>query len=272
MNPKMLTRFAVVIFLSLSCTLISHQVQAQDILDKFKKEMAELQKVAAKEGTMLLPDVTNVFDPMHGVELKWYNQYDLIKSIAVQKSQDKAKNYKTIGYLEKTPKGVSTYMDESIDFGTTYYRLLIVFSSDLNWYSNISTVEIDSQGFISFYQNKGENPDFGKGTIDKSRPISSTANTTDPSLPNFQFVPSRWVYYDLFDKQIHVDLSSGYSPGSTYSLVLKDPYSHKILNKVKKIPKNNIIVDPRNFNTVGLLEFELFKDKNIVDKGYINIQ
>ncbi len=276
MNLKILYRIILLISIStLVLDSITQRSYGQDVLKEFEMRMAKLEKIAEKNGTKLLPDVTNSFDPSKGVELKWFNPYDYIKTIAIQKSDDKAKNYKTIGYLEKNPQGVATFVDQKLNIDTTYYRLLIVFSSDLNWYSNMSTVIIDSSQFIEFYKSMVSNPLTiipQKDTIIETKSETFTANYTDPTEPNFQFRASNMVFYDFFDKQIHVDILSGFDLKSHYSLVLKDPYNEAVLSKINKIPQNNVVMDPRNFNADGLIKFELLQDKNIIEKGFIQIQ
>src|SRR5690606_28824919 len=72
------------------------------------------------------------------------SQYDVIKSIAVQRSADSAFNFATIGYVKKLGKGPQAFIDGHPMPGANWYRLYIVFNSNLTWYSNYFKLELDS--------------------------------------------------------------------------------------------------------------------------------
>ncbi len=250
------------------------QAQAQKSMKEFEEKMAKLRLVAEEQGTTLLPEITILFDQKEGVMLSWYNQYDYIKGIAVQRSNDSVKNYKTIAYLEKNQSGKGVYVDQRFLNGNSFYRLLVVFSSDLNWYSNMAKVHVDSQSFVSYYGAHMLNGGIPNGTDslyfqDPSMPV---ANFTDPRLPNFEFRPSTTVYYDLFDKQIHVNLEPNRDFFESYQLVFKNPMNKKTLLKIDKLPKEKLLIDARNLSKEGLFEFEVYKAGKLKDKGFIMIQ
>ncbi len=264
MNWKIKTsRFLILI--GVFCLAQTATVKAQTALDRVKREMEQQRAEAAKNGTTILPDITSTFDVTKGSEIKWYNQYDFIKNIAIQKSDDKDVNFKTIGYLADSKKGVGAYVDQNINYGTTYYRLLIVFGSDMNWYSNVTSVTVDSTNFIKFYKNKGQTADFSNAYS-----IDTAATNNGAVVPGF--VASSTVYYDFFDQQVHVRITNDWQPSSKYSLVLKNPRTNQLITKINRLPKNIVVLDPRNFNDTGLIQFELYKDKEILEEGYINIQ
>ncbi len=237
----------------------------QTPLERAKKEMELMKVEAAKNGTTILPEITVSFDVNKGAELKWYNQYDVIQSIAIQKSDNKDFNFKTIAYLKDNKKGVGTYLDENVSYGTTFYRLLIVFGTDMNWYSNVTPVTIDSSSFIQFYKNKGMAADFSN-----ANPIDSLAGNSGGSVGGF--ATSSTVFYDLFDEQVHIKILSGWNEDSQYSLIFKNPQTNKLISKINRLPKRSVIVDPRNFNDIEYVQFELYRDKEIIEQGYINIQ
>ncbi len=252
-------------FLALTgCLVMLAQVSmtAQTALDRVKKEMETMKAEAAKNGTTILPDITTNFEGSKGVQVKWYNQYNEIKTIAIQKSDNKDVNFKTVGYLEKNKKGLESFVDSNVLHGTTFYRLLIVFDADMNWYSNVSAVTIDSASFVKYYQARGQKADF------------SNSNPTDTSYNNQApiFIASRQVFYDIFDQQVHIRITNGWDQESQYSLVLKEPNTNKLIARINKLPQNNIILDPKNFNETGLIQFELYKDKEILEEGFLNIQ
>lgn len=91
----------------------------------------------------MLPDLTCV--TQNGVNvITWNCQYDGIKSIAIQRSSDSSFNFITIGYVRQTQKGVQFYLDGHPQPGDNWYRLKIIFGSDLSWTSNRIKVRVDS--------------------------------------------------------------------------------------------------------------------------------
>lgn len=96
----------------------------------------------------VLPDMVGATDKGINV-LSWMCQYDGIKSIAVQRSTDSVFNYATIGYVKNLKKGPQAYIDGHPDPGKNWYRLCIVFNSDLVWYSNRINIYIDSATLLN---------------------------------------------------------------------------------------------------------------------------
>lgn len=91
----------------------------------------------------MLPDLACVTQNGMNV-ITWNCQYDGIKSIAIQRSSDSSFNYITIGFVRQTQKGVQFYLDGHPQPGNNWYRLKIVFGSDLSWTSNRIKVRVDS--------------------------------------------------------------------------------------------------------------------------------
>ncbi len=90
-----------------------------------------------------LPDLANV--SQNGINiLTWACQYEGVKSIAVQRSSDSNFNYITIGYVLDVKKGIQYYLDGHPKPGPNWYRVKLVFGSDLSWTSNRIKVMVDS--------------------------------------------------------------------------------------------------------------------------------
>jgi hypothetical protein len=90
-----------------------------------------------------LPDMACV--TQNGINiLTWNCQYDGLKSIAVQRSTDSNFNYVTIGYVKDLKKGVQFYLDGHPKAGTNWYRITLIFGSNLAWTTNRIRVTVDS--------------------------------------------------------------------------------------------------------------------------------
>lgn len=89
-----------------------------------------------------LPDIAGSTDK-GVVLLSWNCQYDGVRAVAVQHSTDSVYNYRIIGYVKKTGKGMQAFVDGHPDTGRNYYKLSIVFNSGLTWTSNKRMVYVD---------------------------------------------------------------------------------------------------------------------------------
>ncbi len=91
----------------------------------------------------MLPDMIGA--SQNGINLlTWTCQYNGVRTIAVQRSSDSVDNYTTVGYVKVLAKGQQAFLDGHARAGDNWYRLCIVFSSDLTWYSNSLKLRLDS--------------------------------------------------------------------------------------------------------------------------------
>lgn len=151
----------------------------------------------------ILPDMVGASDKGINV-LSWTCQYDGIKSIAVQRSTDSVFNYATIGYVKNLKKGPQAYIDGHPDPGYNWYRLYIVFNSDLTWYSNRIKIFIDSATLMDkkvlppndSLQKYASGIRLDTTSVSvaniNSTPVTSstvTSNTTNPTTDNTTIAP-----------------------------------------------------------------------------------
>jgi hypothetical protein len=101
----------------------------------------------ATKAQPVLPDMIGATQDGMNV-LTWTCQYDGIKSIAVQRSRDSVFNFVTIGYVKDLAKGPQAFIDGHPQPGANWYRLYIVFNSNLTWYSNYLKLEVDSMELL----------------------------------------------------------------------------------------------------------------------------
>src|SRR5690606_32615307 len=76
-----------------------------------------------------LPNLSGVSKEAINV-ISWTSQYDGIKSIAVQRSEDSVMNFKAIGYVQNLGRGSQGFIDGHPNPADNYYKLSISFVSD----------------------------------------------------------------------------------------------------------------------------------------------
>jgi len=214
----------------------------------------------------VLPDMAATTQNAVNV-LSWSCQYDGIKSIAVQRSNDSVFNFTTIGYVKGLKKGPQAFIDGHPNPGANWYRLYIVFSSDLTWYSNRVKLIVDSAQLMK----KGVLPP--NDSLQKMVPTLTLGNgaVPDPSEINaYTYIRSQYVFTNPFTGHVNVELPDSEDKKSAFSLTFFDDKNKQVL-EVPKIQAPNVVIDKRNFQRKGIYKFEMKKNRDLLETGYITI-
>jgi len=248
------------------------------ILRSFLFSLLIVFSFTAAQAQPLLPEVTIASN--NGINfLSWSCQYDGIRSIAVQRSPDSVFNWTVIGFVNNIKKGPQAYIDGHPRPGKNFYRLEIVFNSDLHWFSNTVQLFIDS----SALQNQPVLPpndslQHNVAALLKSG-VMATAGPNDSvavkvSIPEtkdaqaFSFPRSQYVFTNPFTGHINVEL--GALGGHKYSLEFFND-KNKMVLEIPRISEPTVIIDKRNFQRKGLYKFQLYKDKELMETGYVTL-
>lgn len=237
----------------------------------------------------LLPDIVGVTEKGINV-LSWTCQYDGLKSIAVQRSQDSVLNFTTIGYIKDLKKGPQAFIDGHPFPGDNWYRLYIIFNSDLTWYSNrfnlvVDSLDIAQKGVIppnDSLQGLASSVKVEPGAADPGPAVPRTredslknlVNRLKISIPSaeefsaYTYIRSKYVYTNPFTGHVNMELPK--SPSGSYRIQFFDKEQKKVL-EMKGIRRSPLVIDKRNFQKKGVYKFELSRDSTLVEKGMITI-
>lgn len=213
----------------------------------------------------ILPDIQVTTQNGANV-ISWICQYEGLKSIAVQRSNDSIYNFATIGFVKNLKKGTQAFIDGHPLPGKNFYRLYIAFNSDLTWFSNRIKIVIDSSQLLQkavlppndSLQNMLGNMITENGTADAS------------SLTAYSYVRSQYVFTNPFTGHINIELPEDEKPHDTFSIRFFDSKNLPIFD-VPKIPEHSVVLDKRNFQRKGLYKFELMKNNKIIESGFVTI-
>jgi hypothetical protein len=233
----------------------------------------------------VLPDIAGATNKGINV-ISWTSQYEGIKSIAVQRSSDSVYNYSTVGYVKNLKKGPQAFIDGHPLPGNNWYKLYIVFNSDLTWYSNRFKLYVDSATLM----NKGVLPPndslqklAAKIKIDTSGKVAPGASSDslqnivnklivsipDPGEINaYTYIRSQYVFTNPFTGHINMELPDPRT--HLYSISFFDDKNRRIID-IPRILESSVILDKRNFQRKGLYKFELLKDNEKMETGYITV-
>lgn len=229
-----------------------------------------------------LPDIVGIHQKGFNI-LSWTAQYDGLKSIAVQRSSDSFFNFTTIGYVKNLKKGPQGFIDGHPLPGKNWYRLYIVFSSDLTWYSNRFKLFVDSAQLM---QQKVLPPNdslqrlvpkivsaIGDVKLDSvtGKPITKVTVPVIGEITNadaIQYIKSQYIFTNPFTGHVNVELPE--VKKHVYGIRFYDGNNRQIM-EVPRVPESSVIIDKRNFPKKGLYKFEVTKNKEKFESGYITI-
>jgi hypothetical protein len=240
--------------------------------------LSSLTRLAAQP---LLPDIVGVTQKGLNI-LSWTSQYERLKSIAVQRSSDSFFNYTTIGYVKGLAKGPQAFIDGHPLPGKNWYRLQIVFGSDLNWYSNRLMLFVDSAQLLmqrvmppndSLQKLAGRvrfNDTAGAyiGPEGASKPLLSVTIPDANGADAYAYIKSQYVFTNPFTGHVNVEIKD--AKEHKYSLQFFDQKDIPVL-AIPRISEAAIIIDKRNFQRKGIFRFELSREKEKLETGYITI-
>lgn len=256
---------------------------------------------AATERTIaqpILPELTGATDKGINV-ISWTCQYDGLKSISVQRSSDSVFNYVTVGYVKNLKKGPQAFIDGHPAPGDNWYRLYIVFNSDLTWYSNRFKLSVDSAAIIAkgvlppndSLQKLASRVRMDSMVVKRGNIVVRNENGIEPytvdslmadvpklllsvSIPEpeeidaYSYIKSQYVFTNPFTG--HVNLEIPDVKQHHYSVRFLNSDNKEVLD-IQRVTEPKIIIDKRNFQKTGLYKFELRKDRDKLESGYITI-
>jgi hypothetical protein len=122
------------------------------------------------------------------------------------------------------------------------------------------------------------------GTNSTSKPVSSSASTTTTAAPSkpvitlsipdasgvdaYTYIKSEYIFTNPFTGHINVEIKD--SKSHAYSIVFYDQKNKPVL-VIPRVPEPAVIIDKRNFQRKGMYKFELMKNKEKLEMGYITI-
>jgi hypothetical protein len=230
----------------------------------------------------LLPDIVGVTQKGMNI-LSWTSQYDKLKSIAVQRSNDSFFNYTTIGYVKNLKKGPQAFIDGHPLPGKNWYRLQIAFGSDLTWTSNRIKLFVDSAQLLlqsvvppnDSLQKLAARVHFNDtAALHAINPAAPAKPVLTISLPDansvdaYAYIKSQYVFTNPFTGHVTVEIQDARK--YRYSLQFFDQGDNRVLD-IPRIPESSIIIDKRNFQHKGIYRFELSRDREKLEAGYITI-
>lgn len=214
--------------------------------------------------TFAQPDLPNIGVITQGGLniISWKNPYKGgLKSMAVERSNDSVHNFTAIGYVKNLNDAVQSFVDVHPMVGKNWYRLHIVFTSDVDWMSNEQFIGVDSAAIA----NRKPLPpsDSLQKIINATGGVATVSELKAVEMPK-----SQYVFANPFTGNVNIEIQDAIE--GNYQLIFYDANDKEVL-KIPRINDKTVILDKRNFQNTGLYKFRLLKNKEEFDKGYVTI-
>lgn len=194
--------------------------------------------------------------------LSWVSEYNGLKSVQILHSTDSILSFKSIGNIPKPKKGIQRFVDKNPKLGKNYYKVRVLFASELEWFSNTYKVVLDSATIAASRKRA-----LSTGS---TKAIEANENSTDEnaSYTDFYYEPSAQVYTNPYTGHINISLLDARK--KRYSLRFYNPKKEEVLY-ISRITKSHVVLDKYNFNARGTYFFKLFENDEVSETGYVTI-
>lgn len=201
--------------------------------------------------------------------LSWNNPYTSgIKTIIIERSNDSILSFINIGVVKNFTTTTQSYVDATPLLGDNWYRVNVVFTSDMEWRSNVKKIVVDSAAIANRkpITNTDTLQKIVTKAIEQNKPIDE--KIVSNSVQTITYPKSKYIFTNPFSGNVSIELKD--FDDNDYHiefLTLED----KSIFKIPRINEGEIILDKRNFQKLGTYKFIIYKNDNVFEKGFISI-
>jgi hypothetical protein len=192
--------------------------------------------------------------------IEWFNRFETVNQISIQRSFDSLKNFKTILTVADPSNPQNGYADTKAANDHMFYRVYILLDKGVYLFSDIKRPALDT-----FSVSKRIN-----GSTDKQSvlipviPGDSTSLVISNNRPKVEaWVPSKFVY-TYNDGYIRINLPDEEDKKYNIKFFTGDD---KLLFELKDIKERNFRLDKTSFYHAGWFKFELYEDGKLKEKN-----
>lgn len=195
--------------------------------------------------------------------LSWINPYTKgIKAVEIERAASEHGEFILVGKINHLDKALQTFVDAHPVLGKNYYRVKVIFNSNVEWMSNIVAYNIDS------LDKKNAQ------TLPSTDSIQAKLNEMNGNIEHIKEVIkpaypiSKWVFTNPFTNNINIEI-----PDATkhhYSVEFYTLNDAKVI-EIARVRESVLILDKRNFQNLGVYKFKLKKNQQIFEEGFITI-
>ncbi len=182
--------------------------------------------------------------------IKWINNYGIVKQITIQRSTDSLKRFASVVTIENAMSKKVLFIDKKSKGTNFYYRLFVQLPEG------------------QFFYTKSQRFYFDKIKMDSARgEIDSVKNNTNTGVVSNVFVPSDYLFTD---NKNNVILLLPNAETKKYRIVFYDE-NNKLVLTIPKVKESNLILEKYNFSHSGWYYYEIYEGDKLFEKHKFNI-
>lgn len=214
-----------------------------------------------------LPDLTITSDNGYNI-VSWQNPYKSgVKAIIVERSSDSNFNFSAVGIVKDFKNTIQSFVDVTPLAGINWYRVNVVFESDVEWRSNTVKMTLDSMDIVNRKQVTSLE------TLQKS--VNESINTkgikddiVKETVKQIEIPKSKYIFTNPFSGNINIELPD--TRVYNYYITFYTQQDKKVF-EIPRIHEDEIILDKRNFQNTGTYKFIIRRDDKEFEKGFVTI-
>lgn len=215
-----------------------------------------------------LPEIT--IKTQDGINIiSWINPYKSgIKVIKVERSVDSNYNYSVIGLVKDFQNNIQSFVDIAPTAGKNWYRVVVIFSSDIEWTSNNASITLDSLDIVN--RKQISSIDTLQKVVNKTineKGLSDSIITTT-KIEKIELPKSRYIFVNPFTGNINIELPQPRDYDYKVHFFTNDD---KKVFSIPRIHEDEIILDKRNFQNTGVFKFKIIRDGKEFENGFITV-
>ena len=198
--------------------------------------------------------------------ISWFNNYEHVNQISVQRSFDSLKNYKTILSVADPNSKQNGFVDAQAPNDHMFYRLFVVLGGGSFYFTEAKKPVLDTARKLSNAPTTKNGISFPVTPQDVfNNPVTNNAKPKDTiaGVKKEIFIPSFYVYTRKKDGNIFLNLPN--ADEKKYSVKFFEEDGSPLF-EVKNIKEASLIVDKSNFYHAGWFHFELYDGEKLIEK------
>jgi len=197
------------------------------------------------------------------IVIGWFNHFDAIRQISIQRSFDSTKNFKSILTVADPTTPENGYVDTKASNDRMFYRLYIMLDKGVYLFSDSKRPVLDTVVTKKAAMSKPDNPIFQVPVIPVDSSYTGPTVTTNNRPKAEVWVPSKHVF-TYRDGNITILLPD--DADKKYSLKFYNSDDEMIF-ELKEIKERSFKIDKANFYRAGWFHFELYDSGELIEKN-----
>ena len=192
--------------------------------------------------------------------IEWFNKFETVNQISIQRSFDSLKNFKTILTVADPSNPQNGYADTKAENDRMFYRVYILLEKGVYLFSDTKRPAWDTLMASKRINGANDKP----SALIPLIPGDSISLVISNNKPRVEaWIPSKFVY-TYNDGYIRINLPDEEDKKYSIKFFTGDD---KLLFELKDIKEKNFRLDKTSFYHAGWFKFELYEDGKLKEKN-----